>query len=364
MFEFLRTAFKLAVSNLTQNKLILCALIVLFLMIVWSVLSLLFNNQVRMRRSCVEIIKYLRLNDINASNYAKFIAMWESFPTSMKFGWKRYEVKKTGKPSDYLKREECIDLSVQGGIQRQNRSLMRTTIAVATIVIAICSIAIIGTTSAEMKTNAVLTTTLVADMLLVPFFTYAILMVNYYVYTAIRHLEYRSLTDVFYDFVDMLDDKVDIVDIFGGEGNTSRLIASVYTNETEQILIEKARKTRNKSLSSESELEKLSSLSPLKAGVLGVNDIDDTTADNVLEVSAVVPNRLAEGDEKRSGENMIMNEQEFVSTMNEVDTLLTELDEEKDKNKKKQIEKQVNVRIKALTEYKQKAQVVKNKSKN
>ena len=364
MFELLRTAFKLAVSNLTQNKLILCGLIVLLLMVAWSVLSLLFNNQVRMRKSCVEIIKYLRLNDINATNYAKFIGMWEVFPSSMKFQWKRYEVNKTGKPSDYLKREECVDLSVQGGIQRQNRSLMRTAIAVSTVMIAICSIALIGATSAEMKTNAVLTTTLVADMLIVPFFVYILLMVNYYVYTAIRHQQYKALTDVFYDFVDMLDDKVDIVDIFGGDGNTSRLIASVYTNETEQILIEQARKVRNKSLSSEAELEGMSSLTPLKAGVLGRNDVDDKTGENVIEISATTSNKLAENDDKYLGESMIMNEEEFVSTVNEVESLLTELDTEKDKEKKQQIEKEVNVKFKALTEYKQKAQLVKKKSKN
>lgn len=361
MFELLRTVFKLAVTNLTQNKLILCGLIVLFLLVVWSVLSLLFNNQVRLRKNCVEIIKFLRHNDISADNYPKFIALWKQFPTSMKFQWKRYEIKKVGKPSDYLTRAECVDSSVFGGLQKQNRSLMRTAIAVTTILVGLGSVAIIGTTTAVMKTNAVLTTTLVVDALIVPFVTYLLLMAVYYVYTSIRHQQYRTLTDVFYDFVDILDEKVDLVDVFGGEGNTARLIASVYTNETEQSLIEKARKSRNIEIEEQEVKAAKSSISPLKGGVLGVSDADDKTEENVIDAELVVSNKLSDAGGKN--DNMIMNEDEFNVTVSEVEELLSELDSEKSKTKKAEIEKEVNTKIKALTDYKQKAKIAKENAK-
>lgn len=361
MFELLRTAFKLAVTNLTQNKLILCGLIVLFLMIGWSVLSLLFNNQVRMRKNCVEIIRFLRQNDISADNYPKFVSMWAQLPNVMKFQWKRYEIKKSGKPSDYLKRLECVDASIQGGLQKQNRSIMRTTISVFVVAIAIFSVAMIGLTSADMKANAVLTTTLVADMLLVPFVVYVLLMLNYYIYTAIRHQQYRLLVDVFYDFVDTLDERVDLINVFGGEGNTARLIASIYTNETEQFLIEEARKIRNNEIQEQERRGGKSQLSPLKAGVLGVADAEDKTDDNILETKVVVSNKLSDGQEKT--ENMIMNEAEFLSTVGEVETLLTKLDDEKNNTKKSEIEKKVNTKIKALTDYKQKAKIAKESLK-
>ena len=361
MFELLRTAFKLAVTNLTQNKLILCGLIVLFLMIGWSVLSLLFNNQVRMRKSCVEIIKFLRHSDLGSDNYPKFIALWQTLPLAMKFQWKRYEIKKTGKPSDYLKRVECVESSLQGGLQKQNRSFMRSVIAIVTIFVALGSISIIGVTSAEMKANALLTTTLVADMLLVPFVTYILLMINYYIYTSIRHHQYRALVEAFYDLVDTLDEKVDILDVFGGEGNTARLIASVYTNETEQYLIEEARKVRNNEIQTEEVKFGKSQISPLKAGVLGVSDAEDKTDDNIITTTAVVSNKLSDANDKN--EQMIMNEDEFLDTVGEVESLLAELDEEKNKSRKVEIEKKVNTKIKALTDYKQKAKIVKESSK-
>ena len=361
MFELLRTAFKLAVTNLTLNKLIFCGLIALFLMICWSVISLLFNNQVRMRKNCVEIIRFLRQNDISADNYPKFIAMWKNFPIAMKFEWKRYEIKKTGRPSDYLKREECIDFAMQGGLQKQNRSLMRTVIVLITVMVGLCSVAMIGSTSAVMKTNAPITTTLIADMLLVPFVVYIALMINYYVYTSIRHQQYRMAVEVFYDFVDILDEKVDLVDVFGGEGNTARLIASVYINETEQFLIDEARKKRSNEIQTEEIGASRTQLSPLKAGVLGVGDAEDNTDDNVIETTMLVSNKLS--DENQKNEKMIMNESEFLSTVGEVETLLTELDEESNRTKRTEIEKKVNVKIKALTDYKQKAKIVKESSK-
>ncbi len=361
MFELLRTAFKLAVTNLTLNKLVLCGLIALFVMICWSVFSLLFNNQVRMRKNCVEIIRFLRNNPISADNYPKFIGMWQNFPLAMKFEWKRYEIKKVGRPSDYLKREECVDFSIQGGLQRQNRSLMRTVIAIVTVLAGLCSVAMIGSTSAVMKTNVPLTTTLIADMLLVPFLIYILLMLNYYIYTSIRHQQYRLLVEVFYDFVDILDEKVDLVDVFGGEGNTARLIASVYVNETEQMLIEEARKIRNNEIQTEEIRASKTQLTPLKAGVLGVSDAEDITEDNVIETTMLVSNKLS--DENHKTEQMIMNEDEFLTTVGEVESLLSELDEEPSKTKKVEIEKKVNSKIKALTDYKQKAKIVKESSK-
>lgn len=356
MFETLRTAFKVLVANLTQDKLIVMGLIALGLMIIWSVVTLLINSQVRFRKSCFSIIKFLKENEVTSENYPKFIRLWASLPASMRFAWKRYENAKSGKASDYLSQNECVDLYVSGGLQKQNRSLMRSCIAVCVSFIVLFSISIIGTTTSSGATNCEFTTSLVVDMLIIPFVLYLLFMVNYYIYTAIRHQQYKLMVDVFYDLLDCLDDKIDFTSIFGAETGAIGLVSSVYENETMQMLIEETRKERNKKMDQTGvTMNGGAGLTPLKSGVLGVKDAADNTNKNVIKTDKVVSNKLSEPEVE--GDFKIKNEAEFVETVNRVDELLALLETEKKGDKRKELEAEVNIKIKALTDYKQKAKI-------
>ena len=363
LFELLRTVFKIVASGLTQNKLLIVGVVSLFGMIVWSVLSLCFNSSVRFSRNSKNMIKFLRCNTITKENYSLFIEQFKSFPMEMRFAWKQYEIKKKGNASDYLNRTDCFEAPILGGIQKQNRSLMRTVIYAVVVAITLFSVAIIGTTASSGSSNAVLTTTMVADAMIVPLIVFALLMVNYYIYTNIRNQEYRTASDYFMDLVDVLSDRVDIESIFGQESRSIGLISSVYHNETIELLTLEAKRTRRKNEVQEVRVGK-SNLNPLKNGVLGVED-KQKNKDNIIKTEtlsnklSVAENDIAL-DTSLDSNFKIKNEVHFVEVVNCVEVLLNRVETETNPVKKQSIEREVNTLIKALTEYKQKA---KKKSK-
>jgi len=358
LFELLRTSFKVVASGTTQNTLIIIGLVCLFAMIVWGVLSLCFNSSIKFSRNSKDIIRFLRENTLSKENYPAFIEKFKNFPLEMRFAWKQYETKKKGNAGDYFNRYECFDAPILGGIQKQNRSLMRTAIYLVVGVIAIFSIAIIGSTSGTGTTNAVLTTTMLADAMIVPLITFLLLMTNYYIYTNIRNQEYRTACDYYLDLIDVLCDRVDLESIFGQDTRSIGLISSVYSNETIEHLAIEARKKR-KNEQKEVRVGK-SAINPLKNGVLGVEStpkFEDTvisTTDSFSKKLSVSDNDVAL-DTSLDSNFKIKNEVHFVEVVNCVEVLLNRAETENNPVKKQAIEREVNTLIKALTEYKQKA---------
>lgn len=361
LFETIKASFRLLAGGFTQNKLIIVGIIVLALMIVWGVLSILFNSTVKFNKNAVDMMKTLKTTTITRENYSKFIEKFKKFPLPMRYAWKRYEVKREGKPSDYLKKSECLDAVVFGGIQKQSRSLMRTAIYVIFFFMSVVSVAIIGATTASTTTKVALTTTLLADSMLVPLITLFILFINYYIYTNVRNQEYRTASDNFYDLVDTLDERVDLNAIFGLDNRTIGLLSSVYINETMELIEEKNRKARakNKFVGGEVRVGK-SGFKPLNNGVLG-GDEKNNMADNVVNTEEVFANKLTANenelklDTSKESNFKIKNEVHFVEVVTSVEVLMNRIETETNLVKKQAIEREVNTLIKALTEYKQKA---------
>lgn len=368
LFELLRTAFKLMAGELTQNTLIIIGLSVTFLMAVWSVLSLAFNSTVKFSRNAKNMIGYLKEVSVTRENYPAFIQEFKKFPSEMRFLWKQYETKKTGIASDYLNRYDCLDAPLLGGIQKQNRSIMRTVIYFTLGFLALCSIAIIGTSTSAGSSNVVLTTAVLADAMIVPFITFLLLMTVYYIYTNIRNQEYRTACGYFSDLVDILSERVDISAIFGDDTRSIGLISSVYTNETLEFLtrIKKTQKSRR----SVSELRVgKSNINPLKGGVLG-SETENKLSKNVIKATTTtISNKLSSPDNEIALDTSydsnfkIKNEVHFVEVVNCVEVLLTRVETEENPVKRQAIEKEVNTLIKALTEYKQKAKKNSRKTK-
>lgn len=367
LFETLKAAFRLLASGFTQNMLIVMGVVVLALMIVWGVLSIIFNSTIKFNRTAIDMMRMLKSTTITRENYSMFIEKFKKFPLPMRYAWKRYESKREGLPSDYLHKSECLDAVVFGGIQKQNRSLMRTAIYVIFFFMCVISIAIIGTTSATATTKAALTTTLLADSLLVPLITLLVLFVNYYIYTNIRNQEYRTASDNFYDLVDTLDERVDLNAIFGADTRTIGLLSSVYINETMELIEEKNRKARakNKFVGGEVRVGK-SGFKPLNNGVLG-NEEKTNMANNVVSTEDVFANKLTANenelklDTSKESNFKIKNEVHFVEVVTSVEVLMNRIETETNLVKKQAIEREVNTLIKALTEYKQKAKAKQSK---
>jgi len=364
VFETLKTAFKVLASGFSQNTLIVVGVIAFVLLAAWATLALIFNQTVKFNRNCNRIMMFLKTNSLTRENYSKFIDLWKNFPLPMRFAWKRYETKKEGVPSDYLKQYESLDTMVLGGIQKQNRSLMRTAIYVVVFFLTVISIAIIGAAGNGLTTKVPLTTTLFADAMIVPLVTMFMLFVVYYIYTNVRNQEYRTACDMFYDMLDVLDERVDLYAIFGTETRTIGLLSAVYINESMELIDKDCQKARlNKKYQvGEVRVGKpgKGSLTPLKNGVLGQENLD-SHEDNVVKTEELFSNKLSQNendlklDTSSETNYKIKNEIHFVEVVNCVDVLLNLIENEKNLVKKQAIEREVNTLIKALTEYKQKA---------
>lgn len=357
IFETLQTAFKVLFASLTEDGLFFISLGLLGVLILWAVLALMFNFQTAFRKNCIKVIEFLRENDLSAENYQKFTSLWKDFPPSMRRAWKRYETKRSGLPSDYLSQAECFDTHFSGGIFKQSRSLMRTSINFSAIFIALLSLAIIGTT-----TDGVVTAMNLVDALIVPILFYLCSIVVYYVYTAIRHFDYRATVDTFHDFVDMLDERVSLDDALGSEMDSLGIVSEIYENDTLLTLKEKAEKARNASALEDFTLGS-KGLNPAQMGILGKqtpnkkagNIISGSTSAKVLNTSASRNLDLEIEDRKV----VILNEQQFANTVSKVEMLLEKAKQEKNEQLRTELEKEINRNIKALTEFKQKARAVK-----
>lgn len=358
LFELLRTAMKVVASGLTQNILIGVGLVCLLLMVTWCVLNLCFNSSVRFSKNAKDMVRFLKENAITKENYPKFIEKFKNFPIEMRLAWKQYEFKKDGIASDYLKRYECFDAPILGGIQKQSRSIMRTVIGFVVAIIAIFSVAIIGSTSSTGSTNVVLTTTLLTEAMLIPVVVFMLLMINYYIYTNIRNQQYRTASDYFCDLVDVLTERVELSSIFGQDSRTIGLISSVYTNETMETITREARLRRSKEVG-EVRVGK-SSINPLQKGVLGGKN-SSKMSENVVESTEIVTNKLGNNendialDTSLDSNYKIKNEVHFVEVVNCVEVLLNRAETATNPVDKQNIEREVNTLMKALTEYKQNA---------
>lgn len=359
MFEGLRTALKVVFASLSLDSLFVICCVLWALLVLWCVLSLLFNNYRCTYKNCLNIINFLQKEGLNRDNYSRFSSVWSKFPIAMRFRWKQYEESRSGKASDYLSQEECIDLQLNGGIFKHCRSVMRTTIIIATSLVALFSFALIGNTATSSISTVELTNSTIVDALILPLLFYIFAMVIYYIYTALRQLEYKTLVDTFYDLVDYLDEKVDMEDVFGKASNSVNLVSSTYTNETLQNIVDKKKKVRKRELSIESVKVGKNQPSNLNNGVLGKEDVEDKTDENVVKSYEKMTTKLSQKDEPivKTGDSSgkIKSEAQFVEVISEVEDLVDSIEKERNKSKRTELEKTVNKKIKELTEFKQKA---------
>lgn len=364
IFEFLRTSFRVVAAFLTPDILIYVGLVSIFLMALWSIISLICSYENRFTRKCNSIISYIKDNGITADNYPAFTKQWLGFPNIMRRAWKRYEVKREGIASDYLKQSECIDGILDGGINKQSRSLMKSAINLITITLALFSISIIATAQAGGGTITSLNNKVVVEALMIPLIILLLLKVNYYIYTATRHHMYRVAVDTFHDFVDLLDEQVDINSIFFGGEQSIALVSNIYENETLQVLRDKyqnkIKHKRNTNWGVVDTNNRGSGLNPK------VNDVLSKKSSSTKNNNAKASNVIAEPDVKamlnmsaskpksNSKKDIITSQSEFVENMEAVEKLLEDAKKEKNPAKQKTINETINKKVSAMTAYKNK----------
>ena len=202
LYEYIITAFSVMVGILTTERLAISALILYGLLVLWILFSLLFSFQTKFSRRCKDISMLVDEEGINNVNYPKFIELASLLPKSFLRGWKTYEHDKKGLPSDYLKRSECLDLELTGGLFKQNRSVMKAYIGFFTTIIAILNLALVGNREA-------ITGYSLAESLILPVLFIILSMLTYFLYTALRQRQYKHCVDDFNEMIDILNEKAE-----------------------------------------------------------------------------------------------------------------------------------------------------------
>ena len=349
IFEALRTCYSFLISFFTQDILFYIGIITTLLMVLWSVLSLIFSSERKFSKLCVKNIGFLRKNILNSDNYSTFTALWEEFPLAMRRAWKKYEIKKVGLPSDYLNQSECFEIPVYGGISKQNRSLMKASISLITIVLAFFSISIIGLSQVVESTEVVITSKVFCEALLIPLIFLFVLRINYYIYTLIRQNQYIEARDVFNDLLDTLDEYVDLSTIFFGSEDSVGIVRNVYENQTiEQLKQNEKKLSSRRFIEDDDVLNK--NLKVTESGVIGKQKKEHNG--NVIESKDIklFVDLHDESNNKKS--DKITSYGEFKKELGEVEELLSKVKTEKDKDNIKKINNQINKKVSRLTAYK------------
>lgn len=210
IFEYIRTSFHVIKAFVTQDKLIYIGLGVLGLFILWTILSLVLSHEFKMERLWRKMTKEIEDGKMTKEKYFAFTKYIQKMPTSVQRNWRKYEIKKTGMPSDYITQEDMLDNPIGGGIRKQNRSLMKFAMWSVTIFAFALSLS-------SMGASEPITAEVFVESAIVPFILFMLFRLNYYIYTAIRQYEYRLAVDDFNEFINFVDSIISIEDIFEGD---------------------------------------------------------------------------------------------------------------------------------------------------
>lgn len=227
MRDYVTTVFNLIVGLVDADKLVYLALIGLGIILVWQLLSLLTNFHRKFAGRCRKISKFLTRNGLSADNYNNFLALVAKMPQEFIRGYKTFEHASYGLPSDYIKRFDSIDVEVNGGVLNHGKSLVKAVIYGWTIILAVLSLALLGS-------DAALTGFAVADALIVPVLFLMLAKIIYFIFNAIKQQQYKMAVDEFNEMLDIMDEKIENNDSLPGPDVLADLMDAipVTTNET------------------------------------------------------------------------------------------------------------------------------------
>ena len=198
LYEYLITLYKVLVGLLSAQRLIAIALCAFGVYVVWMVISLIFSFQRRFNSNCQGVINYLNANSQEQENSLTLAENIGKISSGFGNGWKKFRASNNGRPSDYINRNESLDVEINGGVLNQGKTLMRTYIIVATLVLYLFNLAYIG---GETPLNFLT----FAEASVLPFFFYLITKLFYFLNNSIRQKLYRIDIASFYELVDLLD---------------------------------------------------------------------------------------------------------------------------------------------------------------
>lgn len=205
LYNYLITVYKVIVGLVTPERLIAVALGAFGLYIVWTCISLISSFQRKFNSRCQELINILfKTSDIEKRPEI-IDKKADKISSGFGFGWKKFRSSQVGKPSDFIKRREALDVETNGGLLNNGKTMMRAYITFVTVLLFIFNFAYIGGENA-------LTFITFAETLVLPFVFYVITKLFYFLHNSIKQKLYRMDIESFYEVVDLLDIK------FGKQG--------------------------------------------------------------------------------------------------------------------------------------------------
>lgn len=200
LYDYLITIYKVVVGLVTPERLIAVALGAFALYVVWTCIALISSFQRKFNSRCQELINILfKTSDIE-KRPELVDKKADKISSGFGFGWKKFRSSQVGKPSDYIKRREALDVETNGGLLNNGKTMMRAYITFFTVLLFIFNFAYIG------GENAITFMTF-AETLVLPFVFFVVTKLFYFLHNSIKQKLYRLDIESFYEVVDLLDIK-------------------------------------------------------------------------------------------------------------------------------------------------------------
>lgn len=233
MFEYIVTIFKVVAGVITNERLVIASLIAVALLLLWIVFSLCFSFEMRFLSGARKINKYISRNGIAREHKQGLDDLIMKMPSEFVRGYHTYEKNPHSMPSEFIKRSDCLDLELNGGVFNQNRSIIKSYINTVFFALLIFSFAIMSNSSlfesGAGTSETALTGYMVAEALVIPFLFLLIAKMMYYIYTAIRQHQYHVAVEEFNEMMDNFDKEA--IDTYGYIPNSLTVMSHSLKNK-------------------------------------------------------------------------------------------------------------------------------------
>ena len=200
LYNYLLLAFQLLVALMSENNLLInVSIAAVAFYVVWVIFSLSASFQKKFSKNCGKLYKFIKSGSFNTNDLTLVDKKAAKISSGFLYGWKKFKSASSGKPSDYIKRQDALDVEVNGGVLNQGKSLMRAYINIATFVLFVINFALIGN-------KKYFSCYILAESFVLPFVFYIVCKVFYFVYTSVRQQFYKNCVESFYEAVDALDE--------------------------------------------------------------------------------------------------------------------------------------------------------------
>ena len=373
MSEYIVAVFKVIVGLVTSERLAICACIIYGGLLLWILLSLLFSFQSKFSRNCKKISVFVDENGLTSETYPKFIGLATKLPDSFIRGWKTFEHSNNGLPSEYIKRAECLDLELSGGLFNQNRSVMKGYIGFFTAFLTLVCLALCGN-------KDVVTGYLLAEALILPFTFFVICMLTYFLYAALRQHQYKMCVEDFNEMIDILNEKVECSELEWDSRNvrSSKFIEEVVDPAVESlkpiVVVEEKELNVDDQVDNDTELKSVSDVEleikslvnqynnkQNRANGIEINKLEEYNADTQEETddmdNQIVEQKRGRGRPRKEkmpeGELVIKNDKEFEEVLARAEKLMKKNEEPLSQSQQKRVEKALKELVDAMKKYKE-----------